>query len=121
MKIAETELIEKMASKVSDKETGTTYMFKHMKLDELELMYKLFKRVPDTLPLIIANLKPYIEERGETITKDENLLKDPIEFTKKLLGLKKEMDDMIEQCFENNMHFQKARDSSFQNFMNECA
>ena len=43
-----------MAEKVSDKETGTTYMFKHAKLDELKLMYKLFKRVPDTLKLIIA-------------------------------------------------------------------
>ena len=43
-----------MAEKVSDKETGTTYMFKHKNLDELKLMYKLFRRVPDTLQLIIV-------------------------------------------------------------------
>ena len=110
-----------MAEKVSDKETGTTFMFKHTKLDELKLMYKLFKRVPDTLKLIIERMQPYIEERGTTITQDQNLLKDPIEFARKLLDLKKEMDDMINECFENNMQFQKARDTAFQDFMNECS
>ena len=57
-----------MAAKVSDKETGTTYMFKHKKLDELKLMYKLFKRVPDTLREIFPLMKVYIEERGNAIT-----------------------------------------------------
>ena len=30
------------------------------------------------------------------------------------------MDNLIEKAFANNMKFQKSRDNSFQNFMNEC-
>jgi len=37
----------------------------------------------------------------------------------KLLELKKEIDDMISNAFQNDMRFQKARDVAFQNFMNE--
>jgi len=50
-------------------------------------------------------MNPYIEDRGSKIVKDETLLKDPIEFTKKLLELKKEMDNMIENSFNNDMKF----------------
>jgi hypothetical protein len=39
------------------------------------------------------------------------LLKDPIEFSKKLLELKSEMDEMVEKSFLNDMKFQKCRDS----------
>ena len=41
----------------------------------------------------------YIEEKGKNIVEDESLLKDPIEFTKKLLELKQEMDNMVEKSF----------------------
>lgn len=44
-------------------------------------------------------MAPYIEGRGEKIVTDEALLKDPIEFTSKLLNLKKEMDDMVQFSF----------------------
>ena len=100
--------------------TGRKEMFKHKKLEELALMYRVFKRVESTLKYILAEMGPYIEGRGEVIIKDEALLKDPIEFTKKLLALKQEMDEMVEQSFENDIKFQKNRDMSFQNFMNKC-
>ena len=65
-------------------------------------------------------MAPYIEGRGEKIVVDEALLKDPIEFTKLLLALKAEMDEMVEKSFQNDIRFQKNRDVSFQNFMNKC-
>lgn len=80
-------------------------MFTHSRLDELGLMYKIFKRDANTLTLIIHKMIPYIEGRGEKIVKDENYLKDPIEFTTKLLELKREMDKMIEESFQNDMKF----------------
>jgi len=94
-------------------------MFKHKKLEELELMYNVFSRVETTLKFILDEMQPYIQDRGRIIVKDEELLKQPVEFTKKLLELKKEMDEMVETAFKNNMKFQKARDTSFTNFMNE--
>ena len=95
-------------------------MFDHSQLSELSLMYRLFSRDKDTLGLIIQKMNPYIEKRGEAVVKDENLLKDPIAFTRKLLDLKAEMDTMLMVSFNNIMLFQKGRDSSFQNFMNSC-
>lgn len=84
-------------------------------------MYKIFKRDPETLTRIIHKMIPYIEGRGEKIVKDENYLREPIEFTSKLLDLKREMDRLVEESFLNDMKFQKGRDTSFQNFMNSCS
>ena len=80
-------------------------MFQHARLEELQLMYDIFKRDPNTLALIIQKMNPYIETRGQAIVKDENLLKDPIEFTTKLLALKLEMDEMLKKSFDNSMQF----------------
>jgi hypothetical protein len=85
-------------------------MFKHKRLDELQLMFNVFKRVETTLTCITDKMKPYIESRGEVLINDKELLKDPIEFTSKLLALKKEMDEMVENSFDNNIRFQKCRD-----------
>ena len=74
-------------------------MFQHKKLEELALLFRVFKRVESTLKYIIQKMAPYIEGRGEKIVQDEALLKDPIEFTTKLLSLKKEMDEMVEHSF----------------------
>ena len=113
LKIVENELITKKAESVVEKETGCEYMFLHSRLEELNLMYMIFKRDPQTLGLVIQKMNPYIEKRGEAVVKDENLLKDPITFTQKLLDLKSEMDTMLKESFDNSMQFQKGRDSSF--------
>jgi cullin 3 len=94
-------------------------MFQHSKLEDLALMYRLFKRVDTCLKFIIAKMQPYIESRGDKIVMDEALLKDAVEFTSKLLSFKQEMDVMVERAFLNDIKFQKARDVSFQNFMNK--
>lgn len=120
LKIVERELITNYADPIVEKETGCNYMFQHSQLSELALMYRLYFRDQDTLGLIIQKMNPYIEMRGEAVVKDENLLKDPIAFTTKLLELKREMDIMVKESFNNNMQFQKGRDVSFQNFMNAC-
>jgi len=66
-------------------------------------------------------MNPYIQKRGEKIVQDEALLTNPVDFSKKLLELKAEMDHMVQQSFDNDMKFQKGRDSSFMAFMNECS
>lgn len=68
-------------------------------------MYRIFRRVESTLKYIIQKMSPYIEDRGKKIVEDDKLLKDPIEFTKKLLELKSEMDKMVEESFLNDIKF----------------
>jgi len=46
-------------------------MFQHSRLEELGLMFDIFKRDQQTLNLIIKKMIPYIESRGDKIIKDE--------------------------------------------------
>ena len=107
------EIIEKHAPNLVEKDSGCDYMFQHSKLEDLALMYRLFKRVDTCLKYIIARMQPYIETRGEKIVTDDALIKDAVEFTTKLLNFKAEKDVMVERAFLNDIKFQKARDVSF--------
>ena len=84
------------------------------------MMYNVFNRTSSTLVHIINKMNPYILQEGSKIVSNEENLKDPLKFTVKILEFKSSMDDLIERAFNNDMRFQKARDLSFQNFMNDC-
>lgn len=105
LNVIQEQIIEKQAQHLVDKDTGCEYMFQNKKFDELALLFRIFKRVDSTIKFIITKMAPYIEQRGEKIVTDEALLKDPIEFTKQLLDLKAEMDDMVEKSFQNDIRF----------------
>lgn len=105
LSVIQAEVIEKQAQNLVEKDTGCDQMFHHKKLEELALMFRLFKRVESTLKYIIQKMAPYIEGRGEKIVTDEAFLKDPIKFTSELLALKKEMDEMVEKSFLNDIRF----------------
>lgn len=114
-----TECIDCKAEDLTNMEMGCTYMFDNRKIDQLKLMYDVFLRVDTTLKFVIQKMDPFIMQEGKKIITNEELRKDPIKFTIKLLDLKAEMDQIISQAFNNDMRFQKARDVAFQNFMNE--
>lgn len=59
-------------------------------------------------------------QEGSKIVMSEENQKDPIKFTELLLNFKEQMDTLIQDAFQNDIKFQKARDLSFQNFMNKC-
>jgi len=50
-------------------------------------------------------MDPFIMQEGKKIITNEELRKDPIKFTIKLLDLKAEMDQIISQAFNNDMRF----------------
>lgn len=55
-------------------------------------MYDVFLRVETTLKYVIQKMDPFIMQEGKKILNNEELRKDPIKFTIKLLELKAEMD-----------------------------
>ena len=101
--------------------TGCADMLRHGKLDELKLMYGLFKKHEPSLSSITSKLSSHIENIGELIVRDQKLQEDAIEFTKKLLEFKEIIDNMIDYSFENHSLLQRCRDISFQSFMNKCS
>lgn len=88
-------------------------MIENTKHDQLKLLYKCFSKEESNLGRVIHCLNDYIEQFGGRIVQDEALLKDACEFTQKLLDFKKLVDDMISYAFNNNIKFEKGRDTSF--------
>ena len=120
MEIAIRELVINNAKTVSDMPgTGCVDMLKHDKRDELKLMFNIFRKHEPSLQNITTKLSAHIEAKGSQLISDPKLQEDAIEFTKKLLEFKAEVDGMIEYSFENHSLFQRCRDMSFNNFMNK--
>lgn len=80
-------------------------MFNNQRGDQLKTLYRVFSRVPETLPHVIAQMKPYIDKVGSAIVSDGDNLKNPIQFTQKLLDFKLEVDNYVQNSFANNMLF----------------
>jgi len=104
---------------INQEGTGCKEMLKNKKLDQLTKMYDLYSRSDSTLKYILLEMGPYIESRGQVVLNDEQLLKNPVKFTQNLLDLKKEMDEIVLHCFNNDPKFNQTRDKSFLNFMNK--
>jgi len=50
---------------VSKEGSGCKWMFDNLKWDQLKLMYGILNKGHDCLKLIIENMNPYIEARGD--------------------------------------------------------
>lgn len=112
-------LVTDMASIVVEKENGVVTFFKEKALDKLHLLFNVFSRDDSKYEQILDKMKPYVEEVGCALVNLDENVKDPIKFTERLLGFKAEMDIMVQDSFTNHILFQKCRDQSFMNFMNE--
>lgn len=99
--------------------TGCEEMLKNDKRGELKLMFSIFRKKESTFIHMTQRLTVHIESKGLVIVSDPKLQEDPVEFTKKLLEFKADIDKMVEMSFENHSSFQRCRDMAFQNFMNK--
>jgi hypothetical protein len=55
-------------------------MLKHKKMEELNLMYRIFLRGVDVFKFMTPKLQEYINHNGMLIVNDEKLKDDPIAF-----------------------------------------
>jgi len=78
IKIMVETLVSKNAEAVCEKDTGCDLMFAEKKLDELENLYRHFRRDPNAYVHIINKMSPYLLKRGEENFCDPDLLNDPI-------------------------------------------
>ena len=102
---------------VASMDTGIKKML-DMKNDlQLTNLYKLFKLYPDSLKEIEEEFLPYIKKRGNAIYENKELSKDPKKFIPELINLKKEMDKLVFECFENHNKFQDTKNKAFSFFM----
>ena len=79
--------------------------------------FKLFKHFPKSFEVIHTCFTSYIVKRGEDINQNKEVTKDPKKFIPQLISLKKEMDSLVAECFENHPQFQDKKNKAFSLFM----
>ena len=102
---------------VASMDTGIKNMLETKNDIQLTNLYKLFKLYPESLLEITDEFQPYIKRRGNAIYENKELSKDPKKFIPELISLKKEMDKLVLECFENNTEFQDVKNKAFSLFM----
>ena len=112
-------LVGENAEELGKMDTGIPYMFSNKRYDELKRTYELISLYPKSLDVITNAFQPYIRKRGEEINQNKEISKDPKKFIPQLISLKKEMDNLVEDCFGNNIKFQDTKNKAFSTFMNK--
>ena len=102
---------------IASMDTGIKNMLETKNDIQLTNLYKLFKLYPESLKEISEEFQPYIKNRGNVIYENKELSKDPKKFIPELISLKKEMDKLVYECFENNNDFQDVKNKAFSLFM----
>ena len=102
---------------IASMDTGIKNMLETKNDIQLTNLYKLFKLYPASLTEITEEFQPYIKNRGNVIYENKELSKDPKKFIPELISLKKEMDKLVYECFENNNDFQDVKNKAFSLFM----
>ena len=102
----------------SNEASGVMIMLEKSKKDELQALYKLLKRVPQTVENLASKYFRFMEIQGNNLNNDSQLAKQPLDYVKRILNLKEENDFMINSIFENDLTIEKARDSAFRTFIN---
>ena len=110
-------LIGDIMTELAQMDTGVNNMLETKNNLQLSNLYQLFKLYPESLKEITDKFTPYIKNRGNTIYSNKELSKDPKKFIPELISLKKEMDSLVLECFENNNLFQDVKNKAFSLFM----
>merc|ERR1719281_1324310 len=99
--------------------SGCTWMFEHDKVQDLERMYSLFSRVPQTLKEVQRVMMDCICEAGRDILNDPEKVKDPVSFITAILALKHKYDQFVRESFKESKDFQLAQKQAFESFLNK--
>jgi len=99
--------------------SGCSWMFEHDKVQDLERMYRLFSRVPQTLKEVQRVMMDRICESGRDILNDPEKVKDPVSFISAIQHLKQKYDQFVKESFKESKDFQLALKQAFESFLNK--
>ena len=112
-------LLKNNMNTIAEMDTGVSNMFQTKKKDELSEVYQLFSLFPSSLELVHKRFRAYIKDRLNVLYNDKELSKDPRKFVPALISLKKEMDEFVILCFDNNTDFQDQENKEFSLLMSK--
>jgi cullin 3 len=118
--IVETQLIKEHCHTLVNMEgSGCASMLKDDKLEDLNRLYRLFKRVPAALDAVRKCLSEYIVKKGSEMIADTEITKYPVRFVTSLLEMRDKFDVILCKGFENDREFEKILKNSFETFINK--
>ena len=74
-------------------------------------------KVPETIKSMTKCLSEYIESKGKALEQDKQIVEDPLAYIKGLLELKREVNSMITDAFENIPQFKWDSDHAFKTYL----
>lgn len=101
------------------KPSGFESMFNNNKKSELLDAFKLFSKLPSSLDHLIKSLSLYIKNKGSELAQNTEVNKDPEKFIIKLIEMKKDIDSLVEVCFESHVRFIDGKNKAFSSFMSK--
>lgn len=98
--VTEVELISRYMNKLVDMDnSGLIWMLRNDKLDDLRLMYTLFRDIDSGEETLRQNVKKEVLERGMALVADTENVRDPVTLVNAILALKEKYDRIISAAF----------------------
>eukprot|EP01022_Parablepharisma_sp_SALTPOND_P023667 TRINITY_DN506_c0_g1_i1.p9 TRINITY_DN506_c0_g1~~TRINITY_DN506_c0_g1_i1.p9 ORF type:complete len:290 (+),score=44.92 TRINITY_DN506_c0_g1_i1:1138-2007(+) len=104
-------------SLVNKERTGAKELIAQKRVEDLRVLTRLLSKKPEKSYLVTDILGQYVKSRGKAIEQDKKIVEDPIEYIKKVIELKKEMDMLMTEGFEEREQFVRANDRAFKDFL----
>lgn len=115
------ELVSAVAQRLCEMETGVAHMLENTMKVELKSMFNLFKKEPKLFRHMTVAMGPYVGRRAGKIMDDAANAEEPERFVLEMLKLKRDTDELVATCFENETGFQRARNRALENVLNKDA
>ncbi|CAH0381123.1 unnamed protein product [Bemisia tabaci] len=97
---------------------GLDNLLEENRIQDLTLLYNLFKRVKKGLNELCSSFNAYIKKTGRTIVIDPEKDRTMVQ---ELLDFKDKMDQVIITCFQSNEKFSNSLKEAFEYFINQRA
>lgn len=117
--VVEEQLLTKhMHTIVEMENSGIVTMLRDQKIEDLNCMYRLLKRVPNGLGCMVKCVSEYLRDQGKALVTDQGGRNDAVQYIQKLLELKDGFDIFSARSFDNDKEFLKMIAKDFEYFLN---
>lgn len=117
-RIVEIELITNHAKSLVDDASGCVLMLEQDLMTQLARLYALLSRVPSTLEILRTCVCDHAKKTGLELVAEQEKVKEPMEFVKKLLASRDKYDRVVSEGFRNEKKMQKKLKDAFEDFIN---
>jgi cullin 3 len=118
-RVVEMELITTHARSLVEMEgSGVVAMVEAGRTADLGRLYDLLARVPPTLELLRACVCDHVKRVGLALVSDQEKVKSPVDFVRKLLGMRDQYDLIVDVAFKGEKASQKRLKEAFEEFIN---